>query len=142
MRLVANLSDNRVEKVFQGVARMPQISSHVLNRIANVMSDIFEDSKEAPIVEERRSTRQSMRSTQPSSQPSSTRRFARSTRSKLKSKKPIEDSEPSEDNKETESKKTASSEEDANRSNVVRLVSKAKVTHFFEQLLTYGFLKS
>ena len=49
MRLVANLPEDHVEEVFQGVARMPQISSCVLNRMAHVMSDIFEDSREAPI---------------------------------------------------------------------------------------------
>ena len=46
MMLVANLPDERVEEVFQGVARLPQISSHVLNRMTNVMSDMYADSRE------------------------------------------------------------------------------------------------
>jgi len=41
MANVANLPDDRMEEVFQGVARMLPILSHVLNRMANVMSGIF-----------------------------------------------------------------------------------------------------
>lgn len=102
MMLVANLPDERVEEVFQGVARLPQISSHVLNRMANVMSDMYADSREAPIPHKRRSTRQSVRCTQPSNPPSSTRRSARINRSVCE-EKGVADSEPSEDDEDTES---------------------------------------
>jgi hypothetical protein len=44
LRSIANLSDEHVEEVFQGIARMPQISSVVLDRMVGLLSDIFEDS--------------------------------------------------------------------------------------------------
>ena len=102
MMLVANLPDERVEEVFQGVARLPQISSHVLNRMANVMSDMYADSREAPIPHKRRFNRQFVQCTQPSNPPSSTRRFVRINRSVCEEKN-VADSEPSEDDEDTES---------------------------------------
>ena len=102
MMLVAKLPDERVEEVFQGVARLPQISSYVLNRMAIVMSDMYANSREAPILHKWRSTRQFVRCTQPSNPLSSTRRFARINRSVCK-EKGVVDSEPSEDDEDTES---------------------------------------
>lgn len=99
MRLVANLPDDRVEEVFQGVGRMPQITSCVLSRMANLMSDMFEESRVAPVPSPRRSTRLSVLQTQPSSgHPGK-----RTTRSRTKSKKKATDhSESSFDGEETE----------------------------------------
>jgi len=98
MRLVANLPDARVEEVFQGIGRMPQITSCVLSRMANLMSDMFEESRVAPVPSTRRSTRLSVLQTQPSSgHPSK-----RTTRSRTKSKKKASDSETSFDCEETE----------------------------------------
>ena len=45
LRFVANLSDEHVEEVFQGIIRMPHISSVVLDCMAWLLSDIFEDSR-------------------------------------------------------------------------------------------------
>ena len=39
LRSIANLPDKHVEEVFQGIARMPQISSVVLDRMTNIVSD-------------------------------------------------------------------------------------------------------
>lgn len=46
LRSVANLSDFDVEEVFLGIGRMPQISSVVLDRMAGLLTDIFEDSRD------------------------------------------------------------------------------------------------
>lgn len=98
MRLVANLPDDCVEEVFQGVGRMPQITSCVLSRMAKLMSDMFEESRVAPVPSTRRSTRLSVLQTQPSSgHPNK-----RTTRSRTKSKKKASDSESSFDGEETE----------------------------------------
>ena len=45
LRSIANLPGEHVKEVFQGIARMPQISSVVLDRMARLLSDMFEDSK-------------------------------------------------------------------------------------------------
>ena len=46
LRSIANLPDEHVEEVFQGTARMPQISSVVLDHMAGLLSDMFEDSRD------------------------------------------------------------------------------------------------
>ena len=46
LRSIANLPGEHVEEVFQGIARMPQISSVVLDRMAGPLSDKFEDSRD------------------------------------------------------------------------------------------------
>ena len=46
LRSIANLPDEHVEEVFQGTSRMPQISSVVLDRMAGLLSDMFEDSRD------------------------------------------------------------------------------------------------
>jgi hypothetical protein len=98
MRLVANLPDARVEEVFQGVGRMPQITSCVLSRMAKVMSNMFEESRVAPVPSTRRSTRLKVLQTQPSSPHPS----KRTTRSRTKFAKKPSDSESSFDGEETE----------------------------------------
>ena len=98
MTLVANLPDARVEEVFQGVGRMPQITSCVLSRMANVMSNMFEESRVAPVPSTRRSTRLKVLQTQPSSPHPS----KQTTRSRTKFAKKPSDSESSFDNDETE----------------------------------------
>jgi hypothetical protein len=47
LKFIANLSGAHVEEVFQGIARMPQISSVVLDRILGLSSDMFEDFRDA-----------------------------------------------------------------------------------------------
>ena len=46
LRSIANLPGEHVEEVFQGVARMPQISSVVLDRMAGLLFDMFEESRD------------------------------------------------------------------------------------------------
>ena len=46
LRSVANLPGEPVEEVFQSIARMPQISSVVLDRMAKLLSHMFEDSRD------------------------------------------------------------------------------------------------
>ena len=126
--LVANMPDELVPEVFQQVARLPAISSHVLNRMANVMADMYEQSREAPILHKRQSTRQSVRCPKPSNPPSSARRSARINKSKSHSEKTVADSAPSEDDEETESEEGVPSEEEEIAA-FVPLRAKGKVTH-------------
>lgn len=131
MRMVANLPDDRVEEVFQGVGRMPQITSHVLNHMAKVMSDIFEKSREAPIPGRRRSTRHSARSTQPTK---------RATRSSTKLKKKAEDSESSADTEETETadEDTESEQEESAQEQAVVVPPQPKAKVFNPEILSFN----
>jgi hypothetical protein len=102
MRLVANLPDNCVEDVFQGIGRMPQITSVALHHMANVLTDIFQESREA--VSSQRTSKKDA-----SKQPSSTARRKRA------SKKDVSESEPEDEETEAEfvpEEEAASSEED------------------------------
>ena len=54
LRTVANLLDEHVEEVFRGIARMPQISSVVLDWMSILLFDIFEDSKNVSILGKKR----------------------------------------------------------------------------------------
>jgi hypothetical protein len=56
MRSVANLLGKHVEEVFRGIARTLQILNIVLDRISRLMSDMFEDSRDTPILGKRIST--------------------------------------------------------------------------------------
>lgn len=101
MRLVANLPDNCVEEVFQGIGRMPQITSVALHQMANVLTDIFQESKEA--VSPQRTSKKDA-----SKQPLSTARRKRATK-KDASESELEDEEKAEFVSEEEA---AASEED------------------------------
>ena len=46
LRSLTNLPGEHVEEVFQGIARMPQISSVVLDCMPRLLSDMFEDSRD------------------------------------------------------------------------------------------------
>ena len=46
LRSIANLSGEHMKEVFQGIARMPQTSSVVLDRMAGLLSDMFKDSRD------------------------------------------------------------------------------------------------
>ena len=54
LRSVANLLGEHVEEVFQGIARMPQISSVVLDLMSRLLFYTFENSKDIPILDKRR----------------------------------------------------------------------------------------
>ena len=56
LRSVANLSGEHVKEVFQGIARMPQIWSVVLDQMSRLLFDMFDDSMDVPIPGKRRST--------------------------------------------------------------------------------------
>ena len=136
MRLVANLPDDRVEEVFQGVGRMPQITSSVLNRMANVMSDMFEESREVPVPSTRRSTRLAVLSTQPSSP----RPSKRTTSSSTKSKKKASDSESSFDDEktETEDEDTQSEQEESAEEEEAAVPPQPKAKVFARKLQVLG----
>lgn len=122
MRLVANLPKDHVEEVFEGVGRMPQITLPVLNRMAKVMSDIFEESREATIVGTRRSTQKSLLASQSLSK--------RVTRSSLKSKQKAEESEYSTSDEESETDEEDTELEEEEEAEAVPQLPKARVTLF------------
>ena len=53
---IANLQGKHVKEVFQGIARMLQISSVLLDWMSMLLFDMLEDSKNVPVLDKRRWT--------------------------------------------------------------------------------------
>ena len=136
LRLVANLPDDRVAEVFQGVGRMPQITSCVLSRMANLMSDMFEETRVAPVPSTRRSTRLAVQQTRPSSP----RPSKQTTRSSGKSKKKDSDSESSFASEETKTddEDSESEEEEFPEEEEAAVPPQSKAKVFFLKTLSPG----